>query len=148
MILDKIENYKLYANINNRINKAFEYLINNNFEQIKPGKYTIDGDNIFALVQEYDTKEKEDGKLEGHYKYIDIQYLIKGSEQMGVTSLTNQMLIIKDIEKDYAFYDGDCSYIKVNEGMFTVFFPEDLHKPCIKLDKTSKVKKVVVKVSL
>lgn len=148
MILDKIENHKRYANINNKISKALEYLINTNFEQIEPGKYIIDGDNIFALVQEYDTKEKEDGKLEGHYKYIDIQYVIKGSEQMGVASLTNQMQITKDTEKDYAFYDGDCSYIKVSEGMFTIFFPDDLHKPCIKLDKTAKVKKVVVKVSV
>ncbi len=148
MILDKIENYKLYANISNRINIAFDYLLNTDLEKIESGKHLIDGENIFALVQEYDTKEKEEGKLEGHYKYIDIQYVIKGVELMGVATLANQMLITKDIEKDYAFYDGDCSYIKVNEGMFAIFFSDDLHKPCIKFNEIAKVKKVVVKVSV
>ena len=71
MVLDKIENSKLYTGLSKKIAKAFAYINETDLHQIVPGKYEIDGDNIFALVQEYETKN--DGRLEGHYKYIDIQ---------------------------------------------------------------------------
>jgi YhcH/YjgK/YiaL family protein len=38
--------------------------------------------------------------------------------------------------------------LRVEEGMFTIFFPEDLHRPSVKAGEISKVKKVVVKVKI
>ena len=148
MVLDKIENYKLYENLSERIAKGFEFINNTDLAQIESGKYQIDNDTIFAIVQEYDTKEVKDCKLEGHTKYIDIQYVIKGVELMGVTTKNNQKMILTDEEKDYSFYEGETSLIRVEEGMFTIFFPDDLHRPCVKADQVSKVKKVVVKVQI
>ncbi len=86
--------------------------------------------------------------MEGHYKYIDIQYIILGVELMGVTTLANQTLVCKNEADDYSFYEGDSSLIKVDEGMFTIFFPDDLHMPCIKFNQISKVKKVVIKIRI
>lgn len=146
MIIDKIENYKLYAGLNERIAKAFAWIKETDLEKIESATYKIDGDDIFAMVQDYDTKDRNDAKLEGHFKYIDIQYVISGVELMGYRPLVSQIPETTNEEGDYAFYEGDASFVRVEAGMFTIFFPQDLHMPCIKVDESAKVKKVVIKV--
>jgi YhcH/YjgK/YiaL family protein len=148
MVIDKIENYRLYSKLTKRLAKGFEFITNTDLGIIEPGKYQIDNDDIFAIVQEYDTKEEKECVLEGHHKYIDIQYIISGVEFMGFTPLTNQVSVEENLEKDYTFYEGNTSLLRVEEGMFTLFFPEDLHRPGVKADQISKVKKVVVKVKI
>lgn len=148
MVIDKIENYLCYANLSERMAKGFEFIKNTDLVEIESGKYEIDQDDIFAIVQEYDTKEEKNCKLEGHKKYIDIQYMIKGVELMGVTTKKDQKIIEVNEEKDYTFYEGETSLLKVGKGMFTIFFPDDLHRPCVKAGQIAKVKKVVVKVLL
>lgn len=148
MVIDKIENYRLYSKLTKRLAKAFEFITETDLTAIEPGKYQIENDDIFAIVQEYDTKEEKDSILEGHHKYIDIQYVIQGVELMGFTPLTDQVAVEENLEKDYTFYEGETSMLRVEEGMFTLFFPEDLHRPGVKADQISKVKKVVVKVKI
>lgn len=148
MVIDKIENYRLYSKLTKRLAKGFEFITETDLVAIESGKHQIDNDDVFAIVQEYDTKEEKDCILEGHHKYIDIQYVIQGVELMGFTPLTNQVSVEENLEKDYTFYNGETSMIRVEEGMFTIFFPEDLHRPCVKAGQISKVKKVVVKVKI
>ena len=148
MVVDKIENYRLYSTLTNRLAKGFEFITNTDLASIESGKYEIDNDDIFAIVQEYDTKEEQDCVLESHHKYIDIQYMIKGSELMGVTCLNDQDIFEENLEKDYTLYTAETSMLKVDEGMFTIFFPEDLHRPGVKAGQIAKVKKVVVKVKI
>jgi len=64
MIIDKIENSNLYTNLSKVIEKAFSYIKNTDFSRISDGKYEIEGENLFALVQEYQTKDLMEGKLE------------------------------------------------------------------------------------
>ena len=146
MILDTIENYKLYNPINERIAKGFDFLRTTDLDSLPSGKHDIEGDTIFALVQEYQTKPLEDCKLESHKKYIDIQYVIRGEEMMGITTQNNQKIIEVNEGKDYTFYEGTTSLVLVSKGMFTIFFPDDLHQPCVQTETISEVKKVVIKV--
>ena len=146
MILDTIENYQLYNAINERIAKGFDFLRTTDLDSLPSGKHDIEGDTIFALVQEYQTKPLEDCKLESHKKYIDIQYVIRGEEMMGITTQNNQKIIEVNEEKDYTFYEGTTSLVRVSKGMFTIFFPDDLHQPCVQTKTISEVKKVVIKV--
>ncbi len=146
MVIDKIENSKLYAGLSKNIAKAFAYINETDLTSIEAGKYEIDNGDIFAIVMEYDTKDKSE--IESHFKYIDIHYIISGVEYMGVTLLKNQIPVIKNAENDYAFYECDTDLIKVEAGMFTIFFPDDIHMPCIKATQISKVKKVVVKIPI
>lgn len=148
MVIDKIENYRLYSTLTKRLEKGFEFIVNTDLVAIESGVHKIDDDKIFAIVQEYDTKEEKDCVLEGHHKYIDIQYVIQGVENMGFVPLTNQVVVEENLEKDYTFYQGETSMLRVEEGMFTLFFPEDLHRPSVKAGQISKVKKVVVKVKI
>ena len=146
MILDTLENYQLYTSINERIAKGFDFLRTTDLDSLPSGKHDIEGDTIFALVQEYQTKPLEDCKLESHKKYIDIQYVIRGEEIMGITTQNNQKIIEVNEEKDYTFYEGTTSLVRVSKGMFTIFFPDDLHQPCVQTESVSEVKKVVIKV--
>ena len=146
MIIDRIENSELYESLHLRFAKAFAFICKTDFSQLDDGKYEIENDDIFAMVQEYNTKDKKEAKLEAHRKYIDIQYIHSGVELIGIAALNDQIPITDDTEKDIAFYEGDASFIKLEAGMFAIFFPDDLHMPGIKLTQSAKVKKVVVKV--
>ncbi|MBK9096543.1 MAG: YhcH/YjgK/YiaL family protein [bacterium] len=147
MIIDKIENSFLYENISERIRKSFEYIKTTDLKNLPAGKYPIDGENIFALVSEYQTKPESEGKLEAHRKYIDVQFVIRGEELMGYSPIGMQQILepYKE-ENDIAFFTGDKSFSKVSEGMFAIFFTEDVHMPGISTGEISDVKKLVIKV--
>ena len=149
MIIDKLSNSHLYSGLGERIIKAFDYLTQPDFSKKELGKYEIDGDNIFAIVNEYQTKDASEGKLEAHKKYIDVQFVAKGSELMGYAPLGNQKVIDEYNEQnDIIFYSGEKSFTQVDEGMFAIFFPTDVHLPGIKAADKSYVKKIVIKVKV
>lgn len=149
MILDTLENANIYKALSKRLALGFDYLSNTDFSALEMGVYKIDGDDVFAILQTYDTKEEVDCRLESHQKYIDIQYLVSGEEYVGVTPLNNQE-ITEDLlqDKDVVFYKGQAENIKLSAGSFMVFYPTDVHAPGIKINQSSKVIKVVVKVAV
>lgn len=149
MIKDKLKNAKIYYNLSEYLKKGFNWLESTDLKTLPDGKYEIDGTKVYASVQTYETKT--DAKYESHQNYIDIQYMIKGSEKIGVTDLSNCTTCIEyDSERDLEFYDINCQeeYIELPESTFVVFYPQDAHKPSIAFDKPSIVKKVVVKVTV
>ena len=149
MIKDYLKNATIYNSISGYLKKGFEWLQNSDLEKLSDGKYEIDGNKVYASIQTYETKD--DAKYESHRNYIDIQYMIKGAEKIGVTDLANCKTCIEyDAERDLEFYDITCDeeYLELKEGQFMVFFPTDAHKPSISIDKKTTVKKVVVKVAV
>jgi YhcH/YjgK/YiaL family protein len=147
MILDKLENAPLYTSISKNLKAGFEFLKNNDLNALEPGKYEIDGTDVFALVSEYQSKEHQDCRPEAHRKYADIQYIISGSEMIGFTPLTNQSVTDEyNADKDIVFFSAETVQLVLETGMFAVFFPQDVHRPCMRIDRPEKVKKVVVKV--
>lgn len=149
MILDTIENRRLYKGLQDRLTQGLDYLANTDFSKLDLGKYELEGDNMFAILQAYDSKEEEKCRLEAHKKYIDIQYLVSGEEFIGVEPLANQEVLEDKLEKnDVVFYKGTAPKIKLSRGSFMIFFPTDVHAPGIQFGVTSKVVKVVVKVAV
>ena len=149
MILDKIENAKLYKGLNDRVDRALEYIGKTDLINIEEGKYEIDGDNIYALVNVYNTKERSECYLEAHRKYIDVQFVVKGSELFGYSPLESQKPhAIYNEEKDFELFNEEPVFIKFYSGMFAIFYPGDLHMPGIKSESPAEVKKVVIKVRI
>jgi YhcH/YjgK/YiaL family protein len=148
MVIDKLANAEKYNGLGEGISKALSYLHSTDFSQLQPGKYEIDGDQIFAVISEYQTKNVRDEKLESHRKYIDIQYIVSGVELMGCTLLNNQHPSREyDESRDFMLYDDEPDYfIKVSAGMFTIFYPTDLHMPSIEVGEPAGIKKVVMKI--
>ena len=134
-----------------RWDKAFAFLKNTDLKSLEVKRHEIDGDNIYALVSEYVTKNPEDAKFEAHKKYVDIQYIINGSELMSVTPAANlgEVLTPYDETKDLEFMTVTRSEDFVaTPDKFFLFFPSDLHRPSVKVGDNAQVKKVDVKVKL
>lgn len=149
MILDKLENSNLYDRIAENLEKGFNYLKNTDLQSLGVGKYEIDGMNVFALISEYETKKHEDCRPEAHREYADIQYIISGKEAIGFVTLKDQPeTVTYNPEKDIVFYASETSPFILEAGMFAVFFPQDVHRPCMQIDSPGKVKKAVIKVKL
>ncbi|TXE09099.1 DUF386 domain-containing protein [Gelidibacter salicanalis] len=149
MILDKIENAHLYQGISKGIDTALTYIKSTNFSELPVGKHEIEDDAVFAIFKAYQTKEIADQLMESHLKYIDVQYVVEGVEHMGVTTRTHQEpKITYNEEDDYMLFEEAYDIITVKEGMFAIFFPDDIHMPEITIGNSSDVKKVVIKVKI
>ena len=149
MIIDNKKNIGKYTGISERMNKAFKYLSDTDLFTIKPGKYEIDGDNIYMMIQEYNSKPLSEGKWEAHKKYIDIQYMISGTERMGY-AFADKLKTDKEYDDkgDFMLFTGSGDMLVCPPGTFMIFFPDDAHMPCIQKRKSSAVKKAVIKVKV
>jgi YhcH/YjgK/YiaL family protein len=68
---------------------------------------------------------------------------------MGYVPLENQKVIEGYNEQnDITFFSGEIFFSKLDEGMFAIFFPTDIHLPGIKVNEITYVKKVVIKVKV
>ena len=131
--------------------KAFSYLKTTDLQSLEVGRHEIDSDNVFALIAEYITKEEHEIPFETHRKYVDVQYLISGIEQMSITHESNKTAVLtpydEAIDKEFLEVGESSHYVATPESFF-IFFPPDLHRTDIKLYENSPVKKIVVKVKL
>ncbi len=150
MIVDRIDNKNLYVNLSPGIRAALNYLTETDLSALKVGRYDIDGDDLFALVQEYQTIPQEQGKWECHRKYIDIQFIVEGTEQIGYANVRDMKIVTEyNPVKDISFLTGKGNYVTLNKGFFGIYFPNDAHMPKVAPDNTTgKVKKVVVKIKM
>ena len=150
MILDTLQNAQLYYGLGPKFIKAFEYLAHTDLTKLEKGKYEIDGTDIFAIVNEYETVDASREQMESHKKYIDLQYMVKGVELMGHDFLQQQAPSkVYDEEKDFMlFAEQPAFFSKLEQHHFAIFFPTDLHMPNIMNGKSMQVKKVVVKISV
>ena len=133
-----------------RWQNAFQYLKTTDLANAGLGKTALDGENLFASIAEYFPKKREEVRYESHQKYIDIQYVIKGEEIMGITTrdkVTDDEAYNE--ENDITFYKSESGdYRLATPRNFLVFFPEDMHRPSITTGDSVMVKKVVVKVKV
>lgn len=149
MIIDTLENSCLYEGLHKSFRAAFEYLKHTNFAKTETGKYEIDGESIISIVNVFKTKDKKDCEVGAHRKYIDVQYMVKGTEMFGYVPLISQKAVVKyDEANDVAIYEEEVSYIKMETGMFIIFFPTDLHQPEVRQYEFIEVKKVVLKIKI
>ena len=148
MIKDNIKRAKTYYDIPERLQEGFEWIKNNDLENMADGRYEI-SDKIYANVQTYLTKD--DAPYEAHRDYIDIQYMINGEELCGVTDYSNCFTTEeynKDKDIEFLSNSAEEQLFKLKEKEFFVFFPHDAHKPALKVSRNKQVKKVIVKVGV
>ena len=102
-------------------------------------------------VMEPETAEPSSKKAELHHEYLDVQVLIRGTENIEVGAN------YPDLSKYESYNEADdyqlCAdiddkfTITMKPKMFAVFYPYEPHKPCCIVNgKTEKIKKLVVKV--
>ena len=147
MIYDAIKNYKNYE-APTRLYRALKFLADTDWRQVAFGRYELDGDNIFYLVQDYTPKGQE-AKAEAHRRYIDIQAMIEGSEIIGIAPLEGEKTEIEaNPEKDAWFYTCQTQNLTLYAGSFMIFFPNDIHRPGLYEGVPEKCRKVVMKIKI
>jgi len=148
MIIDHLDNSKLYESIHPLFEKAFNYLESVDFMTVDPGKVELQDSDLFAIISDSELKLEEEANIEVHNKYIDIQLPISKQENFGWHSRNTLNMPIGpfDTEKDIQFFEDKASFIfSLPKRNFVVFFPEDGHAPCI---GEGMIRKVVVKIKL
>jgi biofilm protein TabA len=146
MILDTIQQADRYLALNPGFAAAFAFLSRPDLHELPVGRYEIDGDKIYALVQRQVGRKPEAGKLEAHRKYIDIQVVLGGVDTMGwrPTAACEGIAMPYSAEKDVMlFTDQPTAWTAVGPGEFAIYFPEDAHLPLI---SDVELRKVVLKV--
>jgi YhcH/YjgK/YiaL family protein len=125
---------------------AFGFLRTHDLVKLPTGKYLLAGDSAFVSVTEGPLKEFEKTQWEAHKKYIDVQYVARGKEKIGVAPVSKATVTEPyNAEKDVAHFKSEGKYYVAEPGTFFIFFPQDAHRPTIKVDVPEE-KKVVVKV--
>jgi YhcH/YjgK/YiaL family protein len=149
MITDTLTQCDRYTSLSPRFAAAFSFLKQLPADQ-PSGRYPLDGDDCFALVQTYTTKPSAAAKFEAHRKYIDIQFVQAGRETIFWTPLNTLTEIVQpyDADKDIAFYATPAHMVPIHlrAGEFTIFFPEDGHAPGMEYGGLTEVRKTVIKV--
>jgi biofilm protein TabA len=148
MIIDRIGNAHLYDALHPKFKHAFEYVDQLDIHTIPAGRHEIDGESMYALVQEYNSKLKEEGKWEAHRRYIDLQYVVKGVEGIGYANIHQLKQGEYDTAKDFLPLQGEGDLITVRSGSFVLLFPEDAHMPGMAVGNPAPVKKIVFKISV
>ena len=152
MITSTLSQLHWYKIISPNFEKAIQYALSTDFTTLETGKYSVDGENVLAIVNEYTTKPAAECDPESHQDYADIQIMITGTERFGYTPLTDQETSTPySPENDVAFYsipEALLSYITLRSGEFIIFFPTDIHQPEVFLHQPALVRKVVMKVAL
>ena len=152
MILDQLKNAKQYEGIHAGVDKALEAMKQYTSDNYPLGKVEIDGDNVFLLLNSYETRAKEEAKAEAHRKYIDVMYMVEGAETIYVKSVDR----LKNITTEYtpemeallADTDEDATAVRLEAGYFVVLFPQDAHSPACDADGKHTVKKIIGKVKV
>jgi len=146
MIIDHLKNASQYAGADKRLVAALQYLQDTDLHSVPPGRYEIEGSDVFALVQEYESKPKNQGKWEAHRQYIDVQYVARGAELMGYAHLDRLKPGAYDASRDFLPLEGEGDFFEMREGTFVILSSQDAHMPGIAVPLPQPVKKVVVKV--
>ncbi len=150
MIYDKIDNWEQYAGISEDIRLGLSFL-----KQLSPdvevGVHEITP-RVRAIVSEYQPQPVNPHGYEAHHEWIDIQYLLVGTEIVRCLPLEYlEETQAYDARQDAAFYaDGSVrgQELMLGNGYFAILFPQDGHMPCLSAGVPGAVKKVVVKVKV
>ena len=137
-----------YESLNPHFVKAFAFLARKDLAELKAGRYEIDGDNCWAMVQEVELTPLEGGKVEAHRKYIDIQAPITGPETIGLFTMDAAHRALPfDEAKDCVLFSAETKPATLAPGDFAIFFPPDgAHAPGHAADAPRTIRKLVIKV--
>lgn len=153
MIVGELLTISAQAVLNSRLIQALNFLSSAQLDNLPAGQIEIAGNQVFAILAAYQSRPMvETIEVEGHRKYLDLQYIAQGEEQIGW--IPESAVLEKspyNFEQDSWFgYPpaGEISWIRLTSGMGMLLYPNDGHAPQYALGEPSLVRKVVVKIAV
>ncbi len=150
MVSMNISYAKKYDYLNEKFQLAYQFLEREDLAELKPGVQEL-ALGVEIRIQHYDTILPEEGRFEAHRNHFDIQYVVEGTELMGVTDVKYLTANTEyDAGDDVTFYEEPdvSSGVVLKEKEYIILAPEDAHKPRCAAGSISFVKKIVVKIEV
>lgn len=138
-----------YDYLNDKFKVAYKFLKRNDLDTLPVGSIALDGEDVVAYIQHYETLDAEELKFETHDNFFDIQFVISGKEMFKIISRDALAPVSPyDKLKDICFYKepNESDSILLGPGDYAVVAPEDAHKPRCMVHVPTAVKKIVIKV--
>lgn len=148
MILDTLDNADRYTALHPMFARAFDYLRHLPAQPPESGRLNLVGEHLVAIYSSVQGRARDAAQLECHRRYIDIQYVIAGDDEMGWAPLQScrRPVAAFSNEKDIQFFhDTPHSWVTARAGSFCIFFPDDAHAPLI---SDGLIHKVVLKIEI
>lgn len=148
MIFSTIAQSDRYAALHPLFQRAFDYIRNTDLYALTPGRHDIIGDDLFVIIEHMQGRTRAEAQLEAHRRYIDIQLVLDGVDEMGWKPLADCREPVGDYsaENDIRFFrDAADSWIATPLGAFCIFFPEDAHAPLVSIGA---IRKAVFKIAV
>lgn len=147
MVHDHITYASEYFNLSEGIRAALEYLATTNLGVLEPGRHDVQGNDVFALVSDYQTRTPAEAFWEAHRRHVDVQFVHSGVERIAYGDLACFQSAPYDAERDLIVATGESGrYVEVGEREFVILFPHDVHMPGLTGERQEAVRKIVVKV--
>jgi YhcH/YjgK/YiaL family protein len=147
MIFDILANADRYHSVHPYFAECFSFLRNTDLKTLPVGRQPLGTNGCNVIVNEAAPKTREVARLEGHEKYIDIQYMVSGEEFIGYVARARTTLKSNDEPKDFQELNGTAELLTLRPGSFGIYFPEDAHQPGIGTGAyTGLIRKIVIKV--
>lgn len=148
MIFASISQADRYAALHPLFPCAFDFIRTRDLKTLSPGVHQILDNQLFVIVEEAEGRSRVEAKLECHRKYIDIQLVLEGTDEMGWKPLANCLKPVDEYNEDRDirfFNDTADSWISTPANSFCIFFPDDAHAPLV---SEGKIRKLIFKVAV
>ncbi len=133
-------------------NQVIDYIATQDLAALDVGKYQIIPDKLFFMIQSYPTIALGESKPESHIRYIDLQYLLAGEENIGFSRTDQQVEVVEDKSQsnDMLYYQMNTpqNVLTLKPGDFCIFFPNDIHRTRGQVGGPVTIKKAVFKIHL
>jgi YhcH/YjgK/YiaL family protein len=126
---------------------AYEFLSTHDMVSLEEKRYEL-GNRAYVNVESYDTYKFVERRYESHIKYVDIQCIIVGRENIIIEPVKNLSVVEEyNPEKDIAFYKNNIHGVDniMKAGDMLLLEPADGHMPCVAIEESVHVKKAVFK---
>lgn len=124
--------------------RALDFIAGKDWLRAAYGRYEIPGCGAYVNCSR-NTQREDNPVFEAHRRYIDLQYIVQGDEviRWAHTDRLAETQAYSEAD-DYALFRGEAqAELRLHAGDWAVFFPEDAHAPCIRLDSETCLKLVV-----
>ncbi len=153
MIYDGLGALGLYRGLSRGLDVLIDWLAENDPAQLPTGRTAIDGDRVYALVMDAQTKTEDVAHFETHRKYMDVQVDLEGAERFRTTPGAVVPFGEFDVAADKGYCDAapgndDLLEGTLENGRFAVFMVGEPHMPNLVLDglEPGPIRKICFKV--
>ena len=149
MVIDTIKNIDMYAGLHKDFPKVIEFL--KTLTPDSPCEKTVfEEGNLWVNVSEAPGLSPDKTPVcEEHRDFIDIQYIISGSENFGYSDISHLDVTKEyDASRDYELSNGEFSVLTLKAGDFCILFPQDAHSPSMKKLCDGKLLRAVAKIRI